>query len=130
MKSEPDWEFLSEQEPVAKQKVGESQLSLFELFFMTTLAAVAIGIYIYISPLLALLAGGSLLVIASVKAFGCRNMVMGGLVGFGSSIIVAYSIIALTDTDTSSAIAIALLCPAIGYIVGGLMAELSEDGSL
>ena len=97
---------------------------------MTTLAAVAIGVYVYISPLLALLAGGSLLVIASVKAFGCRNMVMGGLVGFGSSIIVAYSVIALTDTDTTSAIGIALLCPAIGYIVGGIIAELSDDGSL
>lgn len=130
MKPEPDWDFLSEQETAPRPKVGGSQLSLFELFFMTTLAAVALGVYIYISQLLALLAGGSLLVIASVKAFGCRNMVMGGLVGFGSSILVAYSIIALTDTDTSSAIAIALLCPAIGYIVGGMMAELSEDGSL
>lgn len=106
------------------------QLSLAELFFVTTVSAIAIGVFIYVSKIAALLGGGTLAVIAVVRFTGCRNLIFGGLVGFLASTIAAWLVIAIGETDLAASIGLALLCPATGYIVGAFVAEISNDDRL
>lgn len=97
---------------------------------MTTLAAVGIGVYVYISPLLALICGGALLVAGVVRWMDCQNLISGGLTGFVASILLCYGIVVLTGTDMILSIGLGLLGPAAGYVWGACLAELSNDGSL
>jgi hypothetical protein len=118
---------LDEERPVAElTHATGKQLSLFELFFVVTLVAVALGVYVHISSLLALLAGGAWIVVAVVRWSGMHNLVLGGLVGFCASGVVDWLIVVLGKTDTTTSIGLWLLCPAAGYIVGAFIAELRE----
>ena len=118
---------LDEERPVAAlPHASGKQLSLLELFFVVTLVAVAVGVYVHISSLLALLAGGGWIVVAVVRWSGMHNLVLGGLVGFCASAVVALLIVVLGKTDTATSIGLWLLCPTAGYIVGALIAELRE----
>lgn len=116
-----------EEPPRTQTSIASKQLSLFEIFFMMTLCAIAIGVYVHLSQLLALMGGGGLIVVAIVRFTGLRNLVLGGLVGFLASVIVSYLIIVLGQTDTSTSIGLMLLCPAAGYVVGAFLAELRDS---
>lgn len=95
-----------------------TQFSLFELFFATTLSAVSIAIYAYVSPVVALVAGGGLIVYAIIRWFQASNMVYGGLVGFCSAMILSWLIIALIHPQLPISMCIALMCPPMGYLLG------------
>jgi ascorbate-specific PTS system EIIC-type component UlaA len=96
------------------------------LFFVVTLVAVALGVYLHVSRVLALLAGGAWIVVAVVRWSGLHNLVLGGLLGFGTAAIVSVVIVATGNMHTSTSIGLLMLCPSAGYILGAFMAELRE----
>ncbi|GIW98252.1 MAG: hypothetical protein KatS3mg111_1585 [Pirellulaceae bacterium] len=124
-----EWEFVdgSIELPRRSQSIAQptlKQFTLVELFFTTTLTAVLLFVYLRLSPIAALLGGGALMVVAVVRWTGCRNILLGGLIGFLASTLLAYAVIVLRHTSDSVSIALLLLCPATGYIAGAFLAEL------
>ncbi len=122
-------------EPVFEKRgnqpaAGPVQVSLFEMFFLTTLAAVALGLYIYVSSLLAMTLGSGLIVAGVVKWSAIQNLILGGLVGFVTAAIMVVVISVCLQTDLATTIGLALLGPAAGYIGGCCMAELSNNDML
>ena len=103
------------------------QFSLQELFFVTTLCCVALGIHTYFSPLLAMLMGVSVVVVAVVRFCSPHNVLMGGLTGFAAARLMSVLVLGLLPSDTATTVSVALLCPAAGYIVGGAVAESHDD---
>lgn len=131
MKDDWEWDSAEEEDMLpAPAAVRGYQLSLAEMFFVTTLAAVSIGVYMFVGRVPALAAGGGLIVLAVVRFSGCRNMVFGGLIGFAASIIMAYLIIAFGGMQSTTSIGFALLYPAAGYLVGAVIAELANDDTI
>ena len=106
------------------------QMSLKEMFFVTTLAAIVIGVYLYISSLLALCGGGAMIVAGAVSWSGTRNIVIGGIIGFVVAAFVTVGILVVSTPNMVAVILVGILGPAAGYLGGACLAELSDDGSL
>lgn len=113
--------------PAASPNANEQQMSLLELFALTTFVAVGVGVFLYVSSLLALLAGGCLIFVAVVRFSGCRNLLKGGLLGFATAAVVTFVVIQVGELDGAVALGLAILCPSAGYVFGALTAELQDD---
>jgi len=107
-----------------------SQLSLFEVFFIVTLSALSLWVYIALSPLIAMLCAGCLIVVASVRWFGSRHAVVSGLFGFGAASLVSLLIVGLHGAKPSLAAFLMLAGPTSGYLIGAIMSVIAEDDSL
>ncbi len=113
--------------PLPSSNVNEQQVSLLELFALTTFVAFGIGVFLYVSSLLAMLVGGGLIVAAVLQFCGCRNLLKGGFVGFVTAAAVTFLIVQVGGLDGSIPIGLAILCPSAGYVFGALAAELQDD---
>lgn len=110
--------------------VAGLQLSLGELFFVTTLCAVAFWIYNWVSPILATICGCLLIFVAVMRTVGRRPAFIGGLIGFGVSGIITLVACFLAQANTLAAALCITSIASIGYILGAIMTELAEDDSL
>lgn len=106
------------------------QVSLLELFFLTTFAAVAMGVYIFVSPFLAQLAGCVLVGCSLVRWIGCINVISGGLVGFCGTMVVFLLCQWVSPMDLDYALFAFLSAPSAGYVVGAFVAEFSNVSGL
>ena len=113
--------------PDTSAKPSGVQLSLFELFFIVTLTAVAVGVYIYISKLLVVIAGCSLVVITIIRKSGRQYAVSGGIVGFVTALGVAFLASAVMGLSTLATVGVMLAGATIAYPVGAIITELSND---
>ena len=105
-----------------------TQLSLMEMFFITTLTAVALWVYVYVSPLVALMAGGVLIFVVILRSLGRQPVVIGGVAGFFVAMLLTWLVCLFGQLDSSATIIAMLFCPCIGYVVGACMTELADDG--
>lgn len=132
--TETEFRFATEEDhrDVSRSLIERSlyQLSLAEVLFVVTLSAISIWLYITFSPLVAMLAAGCLVVIASVRWYGSRHAVLGGLCGFGSALIVTCLIAMLHQTDPYTTALLVLVGPALGYLIGAVMSVLRDDAVL
>jgi len=113
--------------PVTSPNANEQQISLLELFALTNFVAIGIGVFLYVSSLLALLIGGGLIFAAVLRFCGCRNLLKGGFVGFVTAAAVTFVIVQVGDLDGLISLCLAILCPSAGYVFGALTAELQDD---
>jgi hypothetical protein len=113
--------------PTASPNANEQQMSLLELFALTTFVAGGVGVFLYVSSLLALLAGGCLIFAAVLRICDCRDLLKGGLVGFVTAGLVTFLVVQVGDLEGAVALGLAILCPSAGYVFGALAAELHED---
>lgn len=120
------WDPLMESPELPSRAKG-LQLSLFEMFFIVTLAAFVIGIYIYVSRWLVVILAGALIVIKVISMVGGRYAVVGGVVGFGTAVIVSLATCALFQVPGPWALASTLAAGVVAYPVGAIMSELSND---
>ena len=102
------------------------QLSLFELFFVTTLLAVGLGVYIYVSPVLAMLAGGLWIVIAIVNNFSPSNPLSGGLIGFAAASTITLLVAPLLRSEIAI-VGLSVVFPSLGYFCGACTAGFQDD---
>ena len=107
--------------------VSTTQLSLFELFFVMTLCAVALWLYIYVSPFIATMTGAALVFVLILRQLGRRPLFIGGLAGFLVAMFLSFIVCLLNDIDDSLMVIMLLVVPSAGYIAGGFMTELAED---
>ncbi|RMF36865.1 MAG: hypothetical protein D6753_18695 [Planctomycetota bacterium] len=102
------------------------QFSLKDLFLLTTVSAVLVVVYLSVSRMAALFGAGNVLAIAVVRWSGCRNILLGGLIGFLISTAVADVVILVGKTITYATLSLLVICPAAGYLVGACLAELQN----
>ena len=103
-----------------------TQVSLLELFFVMTLVAVAMGVYVHISPLLAFLGACAFLVYAAIRLFDIGNLLLGGIVGYLVAMIVMWLFVATCNPNLPTSVVVLLYCPALGYIAGAFLAEVQQ----
>jgi hypothetical protein len=107
-------------------EVAGTQLTLGELFFIVNLCAVAFWIYFFVSPVLACIAGCTILFIAIMRLLGHRPAFIGGTIGFCLAGVLSIGSGLLFQL---SAINLAALAPAagtFGYCIGAMITELAE----
>ncbi|MEM8733581.1 MAG: hypothetical protein AAGG44_05150 [Planctomycetota bacterium] len=110
--------------------VAGLQLTLGELFFVTTLCALAFWVYNWVSPILATICGCLLIFVAVMRAVGRRPAFMGGLIGFGvAGVITLVACLFAQATTLASALCVTSIA-SIGYILGAIMTELADDDSI
>ncbi|MCR9293204.1 MAG: hypothetical protein NXI32_10825 [bacterium] len=113
---------------VTNEAMPSSQLSLAELFFITSLSAFALWLYVYVHPFVASLAAAILLFVAILRQLGRRPVVVGGLAGFAVATVLSWAICILGQIDMGLTIIVVLLGPCAGYVAGAFMTELADDG--
>ncbi len=106
--------------------VRRAQLSLLELFFLVTTVAVAIGVWVHISQLLAFLGAAAFLVYAAIVLFDVGNLLIGGVVGFLIVSMVMWLFVATCTPALPTAILVVLYCPALGYLSGATLAVVRQ----
>ncbi len=126
---EPDSEFGEpELTPTQRSPAARRfQVSLQELFFISTFCAVELGVYLFLSPLCALLGGAAWVVVAIVQFFYPTNVLIGGLIGFVSAALCSGVVMVVHSSIPSTFISVILLFPAVGYMLGVYMAELNNS---
>ncbi len=110
------------------RQLGGVQLSISELFFITTLCALAFWIHVYVSPLIALMAGAILVFVLVIKQLGRRSVVIGGVAGFGVATILSWLVCWAGQAEWGVTLIVVLIAPCLGYVAGGFMTELADDG--
>ncbi len=118
---------LIDDNPNPAPSLHGKQLSLLELFFMTTCAAVLVGVYQFLSPMIAGILGCLLVSAGCVRWLGCYNLLTGGLTGFAVAFALSLVWIIFSQLAPSASIALVLFCPATGYVLGAMVAELSHN---
>lgn len=112
------------------EAMPSSQLSLAELFFITSLSAIALWVYVYVHPVVASLAAAVLLFIAILRQLGRKPVVVGGLAGFAVATILSWAICLLGQVDIGLTIVVVLVGPCAGCVAGAFMTELAETECL
>jgi hypothetical protein len=102
------------------------QLSILEIFFVTTFAATALAVYLYWSQVLAFVAGGSLIVVAAVRALSIENAVVSGILAFIISMAVVAVILMMVGGHRSDSAAL-LILPPLAYLYGYGATALRDD---
>lgn len=92
-----------------------------------TLCAVFVGVYIYISPGLALVGGITLVSAAAVRFSGVHSLLAGGLVGFFTASIAGWLFILPAMPGLPAVMGLLLFCPTVGYVLGACIAGLRDD---
>jgi hypothetical protein len=99
------------------------QLSLSELFFITTAVAIEIGVYLHVSTLLAYMAAGWVVLAGVIRFADIHNLLVGSIVGYAVAMLVGW-IYVLTSNASLVVTAMTLIfLPACGYLLGALLAE-------
>ena len=93
------------------------QVSLKELFFLSTVVAGAFGMYIYISPALSRLLAAFLVLYASIRWSGLLSPVLGGILGFCVAMCLSFLMCFLAELDELTVL-LFMIFPAFGYVTG------------
>lgn len=113
--------------PVRRNRVTGFQLSLFEIFYAMTLAALALSRLVLINWFVVLCLAELLIVFAVVKIVNADNTILGGLTGFSAAMSVALIGTILSGADVSTSGAIVVIASGTGYFAGIAMTELRDD---
>jgi hypothetical protein len=108
------------------RQVASHQISVKEMLFVVTLAASAVGTYIYLSQTLVLLVGAVLMLSALTSWAAPHNPILGAIRGFIVAIIIAIPLILVSSENRLHNVGIIVLIPPLGYCLGFLNSELSQ----
>ncbi len=103
--------------------VNNEQFSLTELFFVMTLLAIELGLYLHVSSLLAFVLAGGLLLAAVIRFADIHHTIVGSITGYMVCFVVAWVYILTCHASLVPSISTLLFFPACGYILGALLAE-------
>ncbi len=109
--------------PIDPATIHAHQLSLSELFFVVTLVAVEVGIYLHVSSLLAFTIGGGMLLLAIIRFADIHNFLLGSIVGYGVAFLVAWLYILTCNASLIPAVSALIFFPACGYLLGAILAD-------
>ena len=112
-----------ETRPSPTAPVNSEQFSLTELFFVMTLLAFELGLYLHVSSLLAFVLAGGLLLAAVIRFADIHNTIVGSITGYVVCFVVAWVYILTCQASLVPSISMLLFLPACGYILGALLAE-------
>jgi hypothetical protein len=113
-----------EAENSSVEKTASSfQTTLFELFFVTTLIAVAIGVFLNVSEILAVFIGGAVMVYAAAKIWPPANPVVGAVRGFVAATLIGWGLFLLGFGDPFARFSFIVFLPPLGYITGFWQSE-------
>lgn len=116
-----------EARPRPSAPVNSEQFSLTELFFVITLLAIELGLYLHVSSLLAFVLAGGLLLAAVIRFADIHNMIFGSITGYAVCFVVAWVYILTCHASLVLSISLLLFFPASGYILGALLAETQDQ---
>lgn len=122
----------------AKPRDGDSdsiqgdglQLSFTEVFLLFSAFPIGLGLYHYVHPFIAAMAGAIILFIAVMRLLGRRNVVVGGITGFCLATLLCFPVSWIGGLDPIMSCVFVLVVPCAGYIAGGFITELNEDDDL
>jgi hypothetical protein len=106
------------------------QVTVFELFFLTTLVAIAMGVFLYVSEVLAVLVGGVIIVHGVARAWPPDNPIAGAVRGFIAATLIGWSLFALGFGDYFLRLSLLVFLPPLGYILGFVHSEWNREPSL
>jgi hypothetical protein len=106
------------------------QVTVFELFFLTTLVAVGMGVFLYVSEVLAVVVGGVIVVYGVACAWPPDNPIAGAVRGFIAATLIGWSLFVLGFGDYFLRLSLLVFLPPLGYILGFIHSELNREPSL
>ncbi len=109
--------------PPLSAPASAAQFSLTELFFVMTLMAVELGVYLHISSILAFISAAGLILAAVIRFADIHNFLLGSITGYLVALLVAWLFVMTCDPSIIAAVSTLLFLPACGYVLGGLWAE-------
>jgi hypothetical protein len=116
--------------PQFEKVVSWRQVTVAELFFATTLIAVAVGVFLYLSEILAVLVGGIIAVYGIVRAWPPSNPIVGAVRGFVAATLIGWALFWLGLGDYFLRFSLIVFLPPLGYILGFLHSELDREPSV
>lgn len=105
-----------------------TQLSILEIFYVTSFVAAAFAVYLHCSELLAFTAGGCIIVVAIVRAFAFENAIFNGIFAFVVAMALAVVIAVVAPPRNFDGLFLFFL-PPFGYFYG-FAAAAFHDHSL
>jgi hypothetical protein len=118
---------IVESQPQPQTRLAPHQASVAEIFFMITLAALAMGISIYVSQSLVYLVGAVVVVGGAVRFWPPANPIWGGIRGFAVGSSIAWFLFAFGLGDYYLRLSLILFLPPFGYILGVFYCESNQD---
>lgn len=103
------------------------QLSLKEIFFVTTWLAIQIGVYVHISPLLAFGLSGGILLLAAIRIGDIHHYLAGGSVGYLIVGLLAWLYVITNQRQDIEAMMLLIIVPALGFLAGAYLAEQQKE---
>jgi hypothetical protein len=116
-----------ETKPSATTPVSSEQFSLTELFFVTTLLAIELGLYLHVSSLLAFVLAGGFLLAAVIRFAEIHNTIVGSITGYGVNSLVALVYVMTCNASLVPSVSMLIFYPACGYVIGALLADTQNQ---
>ncbi len=110
--------------PRTEHQQNDSQLSLLDLFYVTTLFGLVMGLYSFISPWAAIVFSGGMLVYLILRFAPVHYGTLGGLQAFGTSVLCLPAMLSLAEMSAVGEVVLCLAFPSSSYVLGAIYTEL------
>ena len=116
-----------ETRPGTTVPINSEQFSLTELFFVMTLLAIELGLYLHVSSLLAFVLAGGFLLAAVIRFADIHNTILGSITGYSVNFLVALVYVLTCNASLVPNVSMLIFFPACGYVIGALLADTQNQ---